>query len=70
MRKARISLVIWHRVLGKKVLITEARRLREGDTSEVGMLLMPTTTVESLLSFDEVPSRSFGSDKDSEYLFL
>jgi hypothetical protein len=48
-------------VLGKKVLITEARRLREEDASELGMLLLPTTTVESLLSFDEVPSRSLGS---------
>jgi len=57
MRKARISLVIWQRVLGKKVLITEARRLREEDASELGMLLLPTTTVESLLSLEEEPLR-------------
>ena len=57
MRKARISLVIWQRVLGKKVLITEARRLRDEDASELGMLLLPTTTVESLLSLEEEPLR-------------
>jgi len=57
MRKARISLVIWQRVLGKKVLITEARRSREEDASELGMLLLPTTTVESLLSLEEEPLR-------------
>ena len=57
MRKARISLVILQRVLGKKVLITEARRLRDEDASELGMLLLPTTTVESLLSLEEEPLR-------------
>ena len=57
MRTARISLVIWQRVFGKKVLITEARRLREEDASELGMLLLPTTTVESLLSLEEEPLR-------------
>jgi NADH:ubiquinone oxidoreductase subunit B-like Fe-S oxidoreductase len=35
MRKARISLVIWHRVFGKKVLITESKWLREGFSSTV-----------------------------------
>ncbi len=55
MMKVRISLVIWQRVYGKKVLITISKSFMGEDVCLVGMVPLGMETFNSSLSWHKEP---------------